>query len=1187
MSSTPNISMGPESTSTSKAAEIELESGMAGSTRLPARPHPDEEGEKDVIQTVIVDVDSVEPCEDIKTAIDECLEECSDFQGSHFYAQTFSETPNPGLRLLPESDLGPIGLPLNEHEAHRIWSRCLGNETFNTAAGFLEIPASHVRLDNPAWEAFLEGVRQQVCKTLGAVDGGIYSPRLKLASLVLQGPGPRQNTDEIAVPSFGSLLITLPSPHIGGIAQITYGPAIHLYDPSPASYLAASVLGWYSASPDVLIQEVVPISVGLRLSLRYSLNHVDPAKAIPCLPSPTSQVQNLKEVLISWKNQGWAGLQKIVYLLSEDYDVERLSKVRPGGLLTNTGDLRKVEFMDAVARKCGFNVGLATIETVEEGTPDYMGNYDDWDEDGDCLYEPSYWDDEMPGTPEPTPSEYTMGDVQSQGSSCTVLVDVRTGEVIAEDLEEIIDGIEGHVPENLLEDLDAHTRRDEEYGGWEGNGSGSLKRIHRATVMVIWPSFRHHELVEGREYVAGQAMARLEETDHSHPTQEDLDHFEFLLEYASYEKRWSTDPRILSVLSAAALRWDNKLLFERAIAKCHAEEKIKRLGTKGILDAVTKLGIEYMKPLIERILQNDPSNLERFKLAGSLWDFFIADAPALRTWVDELERGIVENLAPIQKPDIDPLFAYLRKHADLSTFARTIMKLVNKFTPADALFDLAALLHQETKSLSRTAFLKLPQEMELAVRLSGQILSLAICNGDYFENLKSQPIALSQEKLDLALHHINMCLDMGCDHAVERVLQKLSPDRFSKKQPRSTREIAQYASSLIPHLPQLQPALSNSDNGETTLLPGAAAFYRSLAAWYAKGMEYCGTNGPNTAELLKIVQLTLDIDSLGSLEESVVPAIVKHVRNDTSIKALLRHLHSRRYVIATSPQATQTLVKMMGDLLEAMIGRNILDRIRQEMPKMDKSTLSNVVLPLVSELWKRVESRRIDRSGVEARPLVIHTGQIIGTWSERALGYAEVASVATELRRCSRSGCRSCGLLAQLLPLRLERDEVKLRGLGMTEGRHVDQQLRKSRAVLICNWSLPSGRGGDFSLRMQDGYYMTSLRWKGMRDGYLQVLKRVGGGDTLWQQLLGPQGYHLLLQRLDVTSIHPRPTLGLSSRPNAGPSAPETKAAGKRPYSQTQAGSQPVPQTPRPNAPAAKRPRLANENIVIIDLTSP
>ncbi|KAG9019341.1 hypothetical protein FRB90_003747 [Tulasnella sp. 427] len=1162
-----------------------------------------------------------EPCEDISTAIEECLEACSDFRGSHFYAHTFGEAPNPGLRLLPESELGRIGLPLNEHEAQRIWSRCLGNNP-NTVGGVLEIPANTVRIDNPVWIPFVEGIRQQVCKSLGVADGGKYPPRLDLISLVIHAPGPSsyalppaatQGTNGIPLQSFGSVLVTLPSPHIGGITQVNYGAAINLYDPSPTSYLGTSVLAWYSSSSDVRLQDVAPISAGYRLSLRYSLNHVDPATPVPYLPSPTSQVEHLRHTLLSWRNQGWAGLQKIVYLLSGDYSVERLRTARLREVVIDAGDLRKVEFLDAIAKQCGFNVGLGTIETIVEGTPDYMGNFDDWDEEGQFIGEPMFWDRSEP-TPEPTPSQYTMGEVDSQESSCLVLVDVRTGEIVAEDLEDIVDDVEGHVPEDLIENLESHHMEEEEYGGWEGNGSGSLKRTYRATVLVVWPSFRDDEFLEGQEYVAERAFEALEDNETVQPDQEELNHFAFLLEYASREQRWSTDPQILPALTNAAMRWNNKELFEQALEKCHAEEKVKWLGARGVLDAVTTFGLEYMKPIIERTLQKDPSNADRLHLIDSLRLHLVTHRPELLPWTDESEKAVIENLAPLQKSDIPRLFDYLRKHGDLSTFTRTIIKQVNRFTPAHALCDLATSLHQETKHEIGTGFLKSPDDVESAARLVRQILSQAASNTDYFPNLNSHSIVLSQGGLELALSHVKMCLEMGCERAVEKILEKLDPNRFSKIQPGRTRETTQYATSLVAFLPQLQPVLSNHNDGNDVLRPGATAFYRSLIAWYAKGLEYAGFNGPSTAELLKVVQLALDIGSLSVLEESVVPAIAAHLRNDTSIKKLIHHLHSRQSAIATSPQMTQSFVKIIGDLLNAMISRNvrasstvasllewvdlcldvhhlgacaqILARLRQEMATMNKTTLSSV-LHFILEMVKRVESRNFDLFGLETRPLVLNMGLIVMTWVDRHLSYAEVGSVAAELKRCSRPSCRSCGLLAHLLPLQLERNEVKLRGLGITEGRHVDQQLWRSRASATCNWSLPSGRGGDFTLKMQDGYYKASPRWKLMRDHHLKIFQSAKGGETFWQQLLGPQGYHSFLQRLDVASIHPRPALNLSMRPNAGPSTSATNAAGKRPYSQTQTGSQPVPQTPRPNAPAAKRPRLVNENIVVIDLTSP
>ncbi|KIO17769.1 hypothetical protein M407DRAFT_227470, partial [Tulasnella calospora MUT 4182] len=371
-----------EEEATSSSSEDKLESNLPVPPNVP--PSLQRVGEEEAM-------DLSDSCQDIAGTIEVCLDEVSEFKGSHIYAKTFNEVPNPGLRLLPDAELGPIGLPLNEHEARRIWSRFIADEPTQPFVGVLEAGAEKVRIDNPAWFRFMEGIRKDVCQVLGVVDVGEYLPRLDLVSLVLFGPGtssyeydaqPIPGSVNLPNPNFSSILVTLPSPHIGGITQINYGAAVTLYDPSPTSYLATSVLAWYS-SPHVRLQEAVPISAGFRLALRYAVVHTNPSKPVPTLPSPTAQTQAFKRALLSWKKQRWTGLQKVVYLLSRNYDVDSLGEVGLRGVVTSAGDVRKIEFVDAVARECGFDVGLATLETVIEGTPDYQGLYDDWDEHGE------------------------------------------------------------------------------------------------------------------------------------------------------------------------------------------------------------------------------------------------------------------------------------------------------------------------------------------------------------------------------------------------------------------------------------------------------------------------------------------------------------------------------------------------------------------------------------------------------------------------------------------------------------------------------------------------------------------------------------------------------------------------------------------------------------------------------------
>ncbi|KAG9037230.1 hypothetical protein FS837_001472 [Tulasnella sp. UAMH 9824] len=965
----------------------------------------------------------------------------------------------------------------------------------------------------------MEGVRKSVCQVLGVADGGKHSPRLDLVSLVLFGPGtstyqfntqPMPGAADLRNPNFGSILVTLPSPHIGGITQINYGASITLYDPSQTSYLGTSVLAWYS-SPHMRVQEVVPISAGFRLALRYTLVHTNPSKPVPCLPSATTQMKTFKHALLSWKIQRWTGLQKVVCLLSGNYDVEGLGEVGLRGVVTSAEDVRKIEFVDAVARECGFSVGLATLETEIEGTPDYEGRYDDWDEYGGYLesssdeydeYDHEY-EKERPKTPDPTPSEYTMGNVDSKETRCSTLVDIRTGEIIVDDLDDVHENVSEHIPASLLDDLESDEPADEEYGGWKGN----------------------EELVEGREYVARKAIECLRGVTICQPDHKELDYVEFLLEYAKYQQRWSTDSRILAVLSQVALRWNNRELFGRVMKRCRGEEKVRRLGMDGILDAVTKFGIGYMMPVMKRILGNDVSNLDRLQLLESLGRHPASADPALATWIDERRRAVIESLAPLQKPDIVPIFAYLREHGDLATLSRTVLPLVNKFTPADAIFDLANLLHQETRLDAGSGLLKTLQDVGIASQLLSNLLSQAISNGDYFDKPKSGTINLSQGYQDLACRHIKMCLDMGCDEAVQAVLKKLSPERFSKGQRVRPEEIARYTTNIIALLPQLEPLLVKLEENRMTLHPGAAAFYNSLVIWYGNGLEYCGSNQPITTGLLKMVQLAVDAGSLSTLE-SLVSAIVRHVRDNGAMRALVLDLQSRLPTLATNPQTAFSFSKMIWDTLMGIISRNvhpsstlagilelvdfcldvqhfracveILRRMHLESSRMDKNALSNVLLPLLPEVWSRFAQRGIGLYGPET------------------------------------------GLLAVT------------------------------------------------SLHMSNGFYKASIGWKQTRDDGLKFLSAVPGGDMFWLQILGNPGYRSLLQKLDVVSINPRPPLNPSTIPNAVPAAPTPSTAPKRPHSQIQSSSQLAPHTPNRSDSAAKRPRLSNnQNITVIDLTSP
>lgn len=199
----------------------------------------------------------------------------------------------------------------------------------------------------------------------------------------------------------------------------------------------------------------------------------------------------------------------------------------------------------------------------------------------------------------------------------------------------------------------------------------------------------------------------------------------------------------------------------------------------------------------------------------------------------------------------------------------SVFRLANKFTPADILFELTTMLYQETKLRAGSGFLKTMDDIVVATRLVSDLLSQAISHVDYFDDPKSRTIKLSQVHWKQALRHIDVCLDMGCIEAVGAILRKLSPERFSNGQWGRDQDIARYTNSLISLLPQLEAVVSKLKENRTTPHRELAAFYRSLVVWYAKGVEYRGSDHPITSELLKMVELAVDAGSLSALERWV------------------------------------------------------------------------------------------------------------------------------------------------------------------------------------------------------------------------------------------------------------------------------------------------------------------------------
>lgn len=179
---------------------------------------------------------------------------------------------------------------------------------------------------------------------------------------------------------------------------------------------------------------------------------MDDASSTKPLSDDDEAVVRLEHILNSWTNKGPSAPHKIVYLLDDQY-------ARPNfrfDALTGH-DALLVALVDAVAARCGFRVGLATVKHHVQGAAELEDPY----------YNPRHdypdSDDEDSSSPEPV--KYLMGDIIDSDTTLLGLGDLH-GRVVfratkcTEDEtipEDLYCGLEPSVPDK--EKVDVSNRR--------------------------------------------------------------------------------------------------------------------------------------------------------------------------------------------------------------------------------------------------------------------------------------------------------------------------------------------------------------------------------------------------------------------------------------------------------------------------------------------------------------------------------------------------------------------------------------------------------------------------------------------------------------------------------------------------------------------------------------------------------
>ncbi|KIV89616.1 hypothetical protein PV10_07002 [Exophiala mesophila] len=222
--------------------------------------------------------------------------------GSFATSDHNAEHVHPGLVV---KNVGLIRLPLSPEDAKALIrvSRQApageGGETLvdETVTKTWEIDAEELSFENEDWTNWLDRVLEYVSEDLGIPDdaGRIQAELDKLLVYEESAFFKHHKDTEKTNNAFGTLVICLPSEHVGGGVRLIHGDEERVLESDKWSSYGVSYLAWYN---DVS-HEVLPIQSGYRCVLTYNLINT----VIECHPSASArgiEQSKIERMLVDW-----------------------------------------------------------------------------------------------------------------------------------------------------------------------------------------------------------------------------------------------------------------------------------------------------------------------------------------------------------------------------------------------------------------------------------------------------------------------------------------------------------------------------------------------------------------------------------------------------------------------------------------------------------------------------------------------------------------------------------------------------------------------------------------------------------------------------------------------------------------------------------------------------------------------
>ncbi|KAI1767563.1 hypothetical protein GGR53DRAFT_99628 [Hypoxylon sp. FL1150] len=270
-------------------------------------------------------------------------------------------------------DVGRVDLPLSEAQAKQLIAKShqapfgKGSDTIvdTSVRNTWELDPSRFEIRGASWQSQLDAMLCRVRDQLG-ITAPITAELYKML-VYEKGAMFKAHTDTEKTPGmFGTLVVSLPSPHEGGDVVVKHCGMEKILQTSEEEM---ACLFWYS---DVS-HEVLPVTSGYRWVLTYNLA-IDPAAELPTADSIPENAR-LRKTLQLWMQEvenasliPWPRY----WVLDHKYTEANISYQ---GL--KTVDRERVRYLRKMCSELNFDLFLATLEKEEIGPCEEHGYIDD------------------------------------------------------------------------------------------------------------------------------------------------------------------------------------------------------------------------------------------------------------------------------------------------------------------------------------------------------------------------------------------------------------------------------------------------------------------------------------------------------------------------------------------------------------------------------------------------------------------------------------------------------------------------------------------------------------------------------------------------------------------------------------------------------------------------------------------